>query len=225
MRSDVAFCTQCGRPAHAPAEQPMTAPPVTSMPTTAAAAKSSTWLPVTIACGTALVLGGLAFTAFMHKSSDTPVASRATVTPAATVTATSTVIAVVTETAAPEVEQPAAGGQARPSDWAEYEYSGPSTYDVCGAPSYPLSHPMSSGTMPSPGTPEYFTLLSAQAALRALNYGSPQLVVADAQFTDETARALAGFQQRHKVPVTSEVDPATWGALNSATHYWSGTCP
>ena len=224
VRPGSAFCTQCGSP-FAVAVPPPTMPKEPLVPTTvpSAPALSGAWLPVLIASGTAIILAGMVLAFLMHRSS-APAQAAGPVEPAgATVTATSTVIAIVTKT--PPTTEVIAGGQQRPGDWPLYEYTGPSTYDVCSTPSYPLADPIPVGTMPTPGTDQYFTLLSTQAALRALNYGSPQLVVADGQFAQDTATAIAGFQQRHKVPITSQIDAATWAALNSAAHYWIGTCP
>jgi murein L,D-transpeptidase YcbB/YkuD len=138
---------------------------------------------------------------------------------------TSTVIAVVTQTVNSNPQPDAAGGQARPSDWQDYIYSGPSEYDVCQSAAYPLNQTLSNGATPPEGSADYYTLVSAQAALRALNYGSPSLVVANGQFDGFLEQTIYGFQDRHKVPLTGVLDPATWSALNSSVHYWIGTCP
>ncbi len=116
-----------------------------------------------------------------------------------------------------------ASGHTHSNSWPSYNYYGPSAYNVCYVPNYPLSYPLSYGSVPGAGSAEYFTLLSAQAALRAMNYGFPP-IVADAQFGPQTARAVSVFQQNHKVPVTGAIDASTWSAINSAVHYWAGTC-
>ena len=181
----------------------------------------------------------MALAFFTHQSSGTspnataptnaaPATVTATATKTSVATATSTVVAVVTEpaTATAIVNQPVpAGGQYRPNDWAAYRFEGPASFDVCQNPYFPLSAPISYFLAPPMGSPEEYAIESAQSALRALNYGSPNLVVPTGIFDADTQRAFAGYQQRHKLPVTGMLDEATWTNLNSAVHYWIGTCP
>jgi len=253
LREGASFCTRCGSPIPVASPPPESTPTVQSprmqattidpyqAPAPIAPAPSSgnklLW-PVAIACGTALALGAMALAFFTHQSSETspnasvpsnlaPATVTATATRTSVATATSTVVAVVTETATATaiVNQPVpAGGQYRPSDWPTYRYDGPASFDVCQTPYFPLSTPIMNFSAPSIDSQEEYTLVSAQSALRALNYGSPNLVVPNGIFDADMQRTISGYQQRHKIPVTGTLDEATWANLNSAVHYWIGTC-
>jgi len=75
-----------------------------------------------------------------------------------------------TESSSPVPVDP---GESRPAGWPPYEYAGPAAFDVCAVSDFPLAAPLVTPTNPAPGTAEYWAVMSAQAALRALNYGKP----------------------------------------------------
>lgn len=161
-------------------------------------------------------------------SSSTPT-SFVTVTATATETATRTATATATTTAVATVpagsSATAAGGEPREPGWPAYTYAGPGGFDVCRVASFPLPGVVVATSAPPAGSDVYWTVESAQAALRALNYGKSGAVVVDGLFGPQSATALASFQRRHDLPATGELDEPSWAALNTAVHYWQGTCP
>lgn len=146
--------------------------------------------------------------------------------PATTVTeAGPTVTATVTESSAATPDSGSGGGRPRPASWPAYVYGGPSDYDVCLQPGLPVGSDLTEGARPDPGTPEYWTLRSAQAALRSLNYGKPGPVVSDGFLGPLTAAALASFQRSKGVAETGALDMSTWAELNRWVHVWDDVCP
>jgi len=127
-----------------------------------------------------------------------------------------------TESSSPVPVDP---GESRPASWPPYEYAGPAAFDVCAVSDFPLAAPLVTPTNPAPGTAEYWAVMSAQAALRALNYGKPTVITADRYFGPVTARAVFSFQTNHGVPLSGAVESTTWRALYLAVHHWRGTCP
>ena len=75
---------------------------------------------------------------------------------------------------------------------------------------------------PSPGSPAYYTVVSAQAGLRALNYGPIQV---DGYFGPQTRRAVVSFQNRKGLTTDGTIGPETWRALHSWSLYYTGNCP
>jgi len=154
----------------------------------------------------------------------------ATVTETApTDTVTVTATATATETQAPvSSEAPSSapvGSRVRPASWPTYAYYGPSSYDVCQQNSYPLSIQLASPFSPPADSAEYWTVMSAQAALRSLNYGSPTPITADGQDGPRTTAAVVSFQARKGYVTDGVIGPQTWAGLNSWVHEWQGTCP
>ena len=138
--------------------------------------------------------------------------------PTRTVTAKTTVYPTVYQ--AP----PAPRSVADPSGWPPYEYYGPSSYDVCATNSYPLSSLLRQGTQPAPGTAEYEALTSAQAGLRALNYGEPGPIPVDGDFGSMTEAAASSFQRNKGLTVDGTIGPETWAALHEWLNSYVGIC-
>lgn len=138
--------------------------------------------------------------------------------PARTVTAKTTVYPTVYQ--AP----PAPRSVADPAGWPPYEYYGPTGYDVCATSSYPLPSLLRAGSQPAPGTAEYETLTSAQAGLRALNYGEPGPIPVDGDFGAMTEAAARSFQRNKGLTVDGTIGPETWAALHEWLNSYAGIC-
>lgn len=176
------------------------------------------------------VLGGMV--AWLLSQSATRSASSVTSptsarpSPTETVTqAAPTVTATVTATATRVATVPASTPTgAAPQDWPSYQYAGPAEYDVCDQSSYPLSDGLSSATSPAYGSPEYWTVVSLQAGLHSLKYGSGSGVVVDGMYGPQTAAAVRSFQTNKGLTVDGLVGPQTWGSLHQWVNNYPGIC-
>lgn len=103
-----------------------------------------------------------------------------------------------------------------PSDWPDYQYTGPDVFNVCRA-DLPLdvSGNILLGTEPDEGTDEWWIITSLQAALRSLNYGNPDPLPVTGTFGPLTEKAVKSFQDRRGLDVTGSVDPELWNMVRT----------
>jgi len=121
-------------------------------------------------------------------------------------------------------EPPDQQGGVKPDSWPSYQYAGPAAYNVCLQASYPITEGLRAPSSPPSGSSKYWTITSVQAALRALNYGSPRGVVVDGKYGPRSAAAVRSFQSRKGLTVDGLVGPQTWGELHRTVGLWSGLC-